>query len=78
MTLLAQARVAPPPAAQPPVPPQPPESAHRTTSKSSVNWRWSQNGRTAEVRADGNIEFTDDDADVKYYSAKAMASVYSG
>jgi hypothetical protein len=51
----------------PPAPPAPPEPGTIDVSSSESTWNmvWGQNGSTMRMRGQGRIELTDDDADVK-------------
>ena len=65
--------VAPPPAA-PAVPPMPP--AQRQSSGNHV--QWTNDGEKFEIRWNGDMEFTDDDTDVKRLSAGSQMRISDG
>jgi beta-lactamase regulating signal transducer with metallopeptidase domain len=50
----------------------------RSDSQSSGNWVWSDNGRKVEVTYRGDIEFTDDDMDVKRLSPGGYLRIKDG
>ena len=65
----------PPQSVEPPAPPEPPEPAfvdtqesHSSSRQSSGNFAWSHNGEKLEVGYRGDVEFTDDDKDIKSLS----------
>ena len=53
-------------------------STSRSDSQSSGNWVWSDNGRKVEVNYRGDIEFTDDDTDVKRLSPGGYLRIKDG
>ena len=78
----AGAAVAAPPAPPaPPVPPVPPVSdgfASGQGGRTHANFSWSDGMRRLQVQIDGEIEFTDDDADVKRLSPGGSLRIYEG
>lgn len=53
-------------------------STSRSKDESSGNWVWSDNGRKVEVNYRGEIEFTDDDTDVKRLSPGGYLRIKDG
>ena len=53
-------------------------STSRSDGQSSGNWVWSDNGRKVEVSYRGDIEFTDDDMDVKRLSPGGHLRIKDG
>ena len=53
-------------------------STSRSDGQSSGNWVWSDNGRKVEVNYRGDIEFTDDDTDVKQLSPGGYLRIKDG
>jgi beta-lactamase regulating signal transducer with metallopeptidase domain len=67
----------------PPVPPSPPDGfgfgfGKGQGGRSSGNMSWSNNGVKLEVRYEGDIEFTDDDKDVKSLSPNGYLRIREG
>jgi beta-lactamase regulating signal transducer with metallopeptidase domain len=53
-------------------------STSRSDGQNSGNWVWSDNGRKVEVNYRGDIEFTDDDTDVKRLSPGGYLRIKDG
>ncbi len=72
---------------EPPVPPSPPEAPALMGApdaeafggvQSHATFSWSNNGERIEVRYDGEVEFTDDDTDVKRVSPGGLLRIKEG
>ena len=81
----------PPVAAEPPVAPEPPslsaavfgslervQESHSSRGQSSGNFVWSRNGEKLEANYRGDVEFTDDDQDVKSLTPDGWLRIRDG
>jgi beta-lactamase regulating signal transducer with metallopeptidase domain len=64
-----------PPAPEPPPAPPAPQSTSIRSDGSSVDYRWRDGAASRDLRISGNIEFTDDESDIKSVSPGGWFSV---